>query len=44
MNGLVRSIPTGYDIADALDLVRRRIGLKLRNVPNNPMPIGHPVA
>lgn len=41
LNGLVRSLPPNYDIADALDLVRRRIGLELRNVPGNPVPIGH---
>jgi predicted nucleotidyltransferase component of viral defense system len=39
LTGLVRSLPTDYDIAEALDLVRRRIGLELRNVPENPMPI-----
>ena len=44
LNGLVRSLPPNYDIADALDLVQRRIGLELRNVPDNPMPIGRPVA
>lgn len=44
LNGLVRSIPPSYNIAEALDLVRRRIGLELRNVPDNPTPIGHPVA
>jgi hypothetical protein len=35
----VRSLPSNYDIADALDLVRRRIGLELRNVPGDLMPI-----
>jgi hypothetical protein len=44
LSGLVRSVPTGYDIADALNLVRRRIGLELRNVPDDPTPIGRPVA
>jgi predicted nucleotidyltransferase component of viral defense system len=44
LDGLVRSLPPNYDIADALDLVRRRIGLKLRNVPENPIPIEPPVA
>lgn len=44
LSGLVRLLPLDYDIADALDLVRRRIGLELRNVPDNPTPIGRPVA
>jgi predicted nucleotidyltransferase component of viral defense system len=39
LKGLVRSVPAGYDVPDALDLVRRRIGLELRNVPDDPMPI-----
>jgi hypothetical protein len=42
LKGLVRSVPAGYDIPDALDLVRRRIGLELRNVPDDPMPIERP--
>lgn len=44
LTGLVRSLPTDYDIAEALDLVRRQIGLELRNVPDNPMSIGRSVA
>jgi predicted nucleotidyltransferase component of viral defense system len=40
LNGLVRSVPAGYDVAEALELIRRRIGLELRNVPDNPTPIG----
>ena len=39
LNGLVRSLPTGYDIPGALNLVRSRIGLLLHNVPDDPMPI-----
>ena len=39
LNGLVRSLPTGYDIPGALNLVRSRIGLLLRNVPDDPIPI-----
>jgi predicted nucleotidyltransferase component of viral defense system len=44
LTGLVRSLPTDYEIAEALDLVRRQIGLELRNVPDNPMPIGRSMA
>ncbi len=44
LNELVRSLPSDYEIAEALDLVRRRIGLELRNVPGNPTPIRCPVA
>jgi len=44
LSGLVRSIPPNYDIAEALDLVRERIGLELRNAPDNPRPIGRPAA
>lgn len=36
---LVRSIPAAYDIPAALDLVRQRIGLHLRNVPEKPASI-----
>jgi predicted nucleotidyltransferase component of viral defense system len=39
LRGLVRSLPDDYDIPTALELVRRRIGLKLRNVPEEPRPI-----
>lgn len=39
LRGLVRSVPDDYDIPTALELVRRRIGLKLRNIPEEPMPI-----
>ena len=35
LHGLVRSPPRDYDIPIALELVRRRIGLKLRNVPDS---------
>ena len=40
LSALARSIPAGYEIPAALDLVRRRIGLRLRNVPKEPTPIG----
>lgn len=36
---LVRSIPPDYEIPAALELVRRRIGLELRNVPDEPKSI-----
>jgi predicted nucleotidyltransferase component of viral defense system len=39
LRGLVRSVPESYDIPAALDLVRLRIGLELRNVPEEPMSI-----
>jgi len=39
LSGLVRSLPPDYDVAEALDLVRRRIGLELRNAPDDPTPI-----
>jgi predicted nucleotidyltransferase component of viral defense system len=39
LRGLVRFVPDNYDIPTALDLVRRRIGLELRNVPDKPTPI-----
>lgn len=43
LNALVRSLPSDYDIASALDLVRRRVGLELRNVPEDPTPIKRPM-
>ena len=39
LRALVRAIPADYEIPAALDLVRRRIGLHLRNVPEKPASI-----
>ncbi len=39
LGALVRSVPVDYEIPAALDLVRRRIGLHLRNVPEEPASI-----
>jgi predicted nucleotidyltransferase component of viral defense system len=36
LDGLVRKVPSSYDIAGALELVRRQVGLDLRNVPDDP--------
>jgi predicted nucleotidyltransferase component of viral defense system len=42
LGALARSIPVGYEIPAALDLVRQRIGLHLRNVPEKPASIMGP--
>ena len=36
LDGLVRKVPSNYDIPGALELVRRQVGLDLRNVPDDP--------
>lgn len=38
LRGLVRSVPAGYGVPQALELVRTRVGLKLRNAPEGPDP------